>query len=947
MKKKSLKYFPRILFCLALLVSTRQYAQHHSKMMVDIKPDEKTVQVQQELTFYNQTNEILTTIVLNDWNNAYSSKTTPLAERFSDEFVRSFHVAKDEERGSTNNVSIEDADGKKVEWERMFEQPDLILVSLPVAVHPNQKITLKLNYSIKLPSDRFTNYGYGENGKMYLKNWFLTPARFENGSFVKYSNNNLDDIANAVSDFDLAVKVPQQFAVISDLSAVKNNKNTTSIYQLSGKKRIDFSIYVEQNDTFHTFKKSDIEVVTNLKSNNLDDVRKALLISQMMDFVKENIGPYPHGKLVISQVDYERNPFYGLNQLPSFLSPFQDDFLFEIKFLKTYLNNYLKTSLRLDPRKDNWIYDGMQMYVMMQYIDEFYPESKMMGSISRFRILKNYNLTNLPFNDQYSYFYMLMARKNLDQPIGDPKNTFIKFNEQIAGKYRAGLSFKYLDHYLQNNIVDKSLKEFHQINQQKQTTREDFEQILKTNAPKNIDWFFDTIIDSREIVDYKFSGISKTQDSVTFTIKNRTNTTVPIPVYGLKGKEIVFKQWYENITTDSTFTVERKEADKIVINYKNEVPEFNLRNNWKSMKPFFPNNRPFKFIFMKDLEDPYYNQILYVPTAIYNLYNGLSPGLRFHNKTILDKPFIFDVNPSYSPNTQSLIGSFSFAVNQFNRKSDLYNARYAINGNFLNYAPDATYMKITPSATFRFREKDFRNNRKQGIQIRQVMVNMEKSNYDLTFNNVNENYSVFNAKYFDVKTEITNHFNINTDLQLAGKFGKTSVELGYRKLFNDNRQFNIRLFAGAFLYNNTDSDYFSFALDRPTDYLFDYNYYGRSEDTGFFSQQLIVAEGGFKSKLVNPYANQWIATTNASFNVWNWVEIYGDAGFIKSKGQNERFVYDSGVRLNLVTDYFELYFPVYSNNGWEIADKNYQEKVRFIITFSPSVLVNLFTRKWF
>jgi hypothetical protein len=26
--------------------------------------------------------------------------------------------------------------------------------------------------------------------------------------------------------------------------------------------------------------------------------------------------------------------------------------------------------------------------------------------------------------------------------------------------------------------------------------------------------------------------------------------------------------------------LERKSADKIVLNYKNEVPEYNLRNNW-------------------------------------------------------------------------------------------------------------------------------------------------------------------------------------------------------------------------------------------------------------------------------------------------------------------------------------------------------------------------------
>jgi hypothetical protein len=41
---------------------------------------------------------------------------------------------------------------------------------------------------------------------------------------------------------------------------------------------------------------------------------------------------------------------------------------------------------------------------------------------------------------------------------------------------------------------------------------------------------------------------------------------------------------------------------------------------------------------------------------------------------------------------------------------------------------------------------------------------------------------------------------------------------------------------------------FSYAADRPTDYLFDYNYLGRSESTGLYSQQFILAEGGFKSK---------------------------------------------------------------------------------------------------
>ena len=95
------------------------------------------------------------------------------------------------------------------------------------------------------------------------------------------------------------------------------------------------------------------------------------------------------------------------------------------------------------------------------------------------------------------------------------------------------------------------------------------------------------------------------------------------------------------------------------------------------------------------------------------------------------------------------------------------------------------------------------------------------------------------------------------------------------------------------------------------------------------------------------YANQWMTTVNASASIWNWVEVYGDAGLLKNKHESTQFVYDSGIRLNLLTDYFELYFPVYSSNGFELNDPLYSQKIRFVVTLSPGTLIGLFTRKWF
>ncbi len=935
-----------VLYYLIVFSSIGTLAQHQSKMIVELVPATHTLRIQQEITFTNQSNDTLSSIVLNDWNHAYSDKNTPLAQRFSDEFYRGFHLAKDSERGGTSNLTILNFEKLFLSWNRSTENPDLITVDLRNKLMPNQSVTLYLTYFSKIPSNQFTKYGYASNGNLNLKNWYVTPARYENSAFVKYSNCNLDDSANGTVDFFIQFKIPKEAVLTTDLVVTNQIEDKAQInYHLEGKSRTDFNLFIESKSNFISYQNDKNEVITDINSAKLDTIQKILIINRIAHFVDEIIGAYPHQKILVSQTNYDRNPFYGLNQLPQFLNPFEDDFLFEIKFLKTYVETYLKSSLRLDPRKDNWIYDAIQMDLMIKYVEKFHPTTTMLGKASQFKLLKNYNLATLKFNQQYSYFYMLMARKNLDQSLSSSKTELIKFNEQIASKYRAGLSINFLDKYLQNGIVKKSIQEFYTLNKTQQTSSKDFESILKSNATKNINWFFSTIVHSRELIDYKFAKVSKTKDSITFSIKNKTDLPIPIPIYGVKKKEIVFKDWLDLKECDSTFTIKRNQADRIILNYNNEVPEINLRNNWKKLEGFFPNNRPIKFVFMKDLEDPYFNQILYIPTVTYNLYDGVSPGIRLHNKTILDKPITFDINPAFSSKTNNLIGSGAIIMNENYRNSSLYTIRYALSGSYFHYAPNASYSKITPSVEFRIREADLRDNRKQSFMARQVMVNREQS--EINSSDLTENYSIFNFRYSNSKTEVTHHFSSLTDVQFARNFGKIASEIEYRKLFENNRQINIRFYTGVFLFNTTNSDFFSFGLDRPTDYLFDYGFYGRSESSGFFSQQYIQSEGGFKSKLNQSFSNQWMSTINGSFNIWNWIELYGDIGYLKNRHSKGQFFYDSGLRLNLVTDYFEVYFPLYSSNGFEPLQNSYNEKIRFVLTLSPATLINLFNRKWF
>jgi hypothetical protein len=95
-------------------------------MFVEVNAANKTLNIQQELTYFNQSNDTL--LILNDWNNnAYSDVNTPLARRFSDEFYRGFGR-------STKRLLIP----TNYSWERTAENPDLIKVKLREKLAPNK-----------------------------------------------------------------------------------------------------------------------------------------------------------------------------------------------------------------------------------------------------------------------------------------------------------------------------------------------------------------------------------------------------------------------------------------------------------------------------------------------------------------------------------------------------------------------------------------------------------------------------------------------------------------------------------------------------------------------------------------------------------------------------------------------------------------------------------------
>jgi hypothetical protein len=927
-----------LLICIFCCAFNAQENTVNIKAALDV--DTNALLIKQEIVFINDADTTLTHVYLHNWPNSFKDRKTPLSKRFIKDYRKDLYFAKKKELGETTikNLTV---NFENTSFNELKDKADILKVSLPKPLVKNDSVKIILTYTVKIPNASFTGYGKTKEG-YHLRFWYITPAVYKKG-WALMSNLNIDDLYEKSTDFIIEIDIPKPYVLESNLYQYETDKEKATNYYLVGKKTTDIILSINKTKQSKTYKTKKVSVYTDVfrDEEELDYKSKVNILSRNLNFLEKYLGKYPHKEIYIDKITQRKDPVYGLTQLPDFLHPFSENFKADITIFKALSRKFIENTLLLNKRKDYWLIDGLQNYLMIEYIEEFYPDTKLLGKFSSNWFLKSFNFSKADFNDQYPLVYQFISRKFLDQSLTTSADSLSNFNRKIANKYKAGLAFRYLKGFLGDRILNNTIKDFYQSNQTEIVDSHDFEKLLASKTDKEVDWFFNDFITTNKKIDHTIDDLKIKGDSVSVTIRNKRNMTTPVLLYGLKDKEIKFKKWITSIEDTATVTIPRKNINKVSLNYENFYPELNTLDNWKSLKnKIF--NKPLKFSLIKDIQDPYYNQLFYQPNFAYNFYNGLIFGVSIHNKPLIKRNLEFSVAPSYATKSNSVIGNFSVLYHQYFEETNIYKIVYGVAGGTSDYAPNLSYRSFVPFVNLIFKRKDLRDATQESISARILHINKE-----IPFGQIEspeDNYNVFSLQYNYMDPDIIQEFRYNFSLEVAENFSKVAADIRYRSLSTSDTQLDFRLYAGSFLSNSSTGNYFSFGLDRANDYLFQLNYFGRSEQSGIFSQQYIIAEGGFKSVLPTRFADQYMVSLNSSFGLWRWVEFYNDVAFLKNKNIPVYFAYNNGIRFNFVHNIFEVYFPLYSNNGWEIGQEAYAEKIRFTFTGDLRSIFNFFRR---
>ncbi len=937
------RYSTALLFLLVFVGISAQ--QDSITISAKITENSNLISVNQEIIYYNTTDLPLNKVKLLNWISGYKNRNTPLLSRTIEDRKNEMYFAKRNELGSTEEVQIKIGSS---DWEYISGDTENIYFPLSEALKPGKSVKISLKYILHIPDQKFTGYGIS-NQKLSLKYFFIVPDRFEDEKQSPKYFRNIEENQSPGNYWKVNFDLPATYYAESNL-----NRNQPNSFEGELNKDPEFLISTESNTQIISYvdgEKIEIDFGYPLTPNEKQYLEFYLPLQ--LHFIKNKIGNLP-AKIFITEKFRKDEDFTGIDDLKFWkfqYKLFKNTEQTDLNYFSILSKAIIQRSVIFEKSNDHWLMNGLKTYLEIQYIDRYYKNRKLLGDlpdhlkIFGLKPLKLMRASRLELRERYGLAYQYIVTQNLDQKINEPFEDLSNFNATAISHFETGSLFSFIAEKMGQEKFDDFLTTYLNSYAGKSVDQKVFLDELSLASGYSSD-FLEAFIQQKNRVNFKLKRYKKIGDD--FQVKVSKNTTQRIPFKIETEEKSGEKQtfWFDTDNSKNTveYNIPQSNAEKIVINDGYIFPEKNFRDNYLYTKGFFSNTKKIKLKVFKDIPNPEYNEIYVNPRLNFNAYDKVLFGINFKNASLFDRKFQYSFTPYFSSGTGQLAGSgglsYSFQpANSFYRSLD-----FGVSASHFHYDYDLTYQKIAGFVGINF-AKNPRSDIRRNIGF---TYNYLEKDLDPAKNNQTEygKYNLWNLGYGYSDRSLIHEKSYNANFQWMEDFQKISTEFAYRWEFAKDKKVSMRFFGGYFLSNNTKNNLFDYGISRVSNYAFSYGLLGQSATSGLFAQQLIVAEGGFKSYL-GTTANQWITSVNVDSHVWRWFNVYADVGVYKSKFQQPDFIWDSGIKVKVIPDFLEVYFPIQSSLGFEPSFKDYGQRIRFTLNINFSAITGYFRRGWF
>ncbi len=931
MKKK----FPLLLCFLAHLFVSAQ----KDSIFIKAYWENNRLNIKQRIVYYNKSTRNLHQIKLINFVSAYKNRNTSLLDRKLEDRKTDLYYAKENQLGKLITLLV---NGQA--YSDDFDKEN-IFIDVPTLM-PNDSAQLNLEYSVQIPDAQFTGYGVSKNDVL-LKYFFLVPDYFDTENAQKKHYFNIDETIN----------VDTFYAVDFSSSPMKVSSNlpekSPKIFE--GKLNKDVEVYLSSEENF--------KIATFLDGKNylvefaypLSEEEKNYLefyLPLQLKFIKEKISYLPE-KIFISKKSKLKNDFLGNDDIKFWKFNFK---LFtnaeniDLDYISIVSQEVADQIFVADKNKTHWLTNGLKTYLEIQYLEKFYSQHKLLGNLPNYKIfgirpLKYSYISELKLTDRYSLPHQYIMAQNFDQKIDENLRYLSNFNEFAVSKFETGSILNFIAEKMGVHYFDDFLKNY--LSNYKNTTidTKDFLNQMAICSGYSSE-FLEEYIQHKNRINFKLKSFKNIDNNIHIKVSKNTSLNIPFKLETLNESGVKSTYWYDtnNKHDTNTYVIPNDNIKKIIINDQFAFPESNYRDNYLYTKGLFSNSKKIKFKFFSEIPNPEYNEIYVAPKLFWNNYDKFLLGAKFQNKSLIDRPFLYSITPFYSTGTNSLTGSITALYKIQPAESFFRNINLGVMSSYFHYNYNLAYTKLSLSASMLL-------NKNPRSQIsRSIVTSYNFFQRDLSPQMIAEKdykkYNIWNAGFIYSESGIIKDKYLFGNLQLMEDYQKISAESYYRWEYAKNKKLSLRFFGGAFINNKTRNNTFDFGISKVSNYAFSYDLLAQSASSGILSQQFVIAEGGFKS-LINKTANQYILSTNLDFHAWKMFNIYADMGVYKNKYEPAEFIWDSGIKLKVIPDFLEIYFPIQSSLGFEPGFKDYKSRIRYTLSLNLNSVIGHFRKGWY
>jgi hypothetical protein len=975
----------KLLFLLLPFGAFSQYFQQDVSYQIEVKLDDKnhTLSGFESFTYKNNSPQTLDVIYMHVWPNAYKNKETALAQQLKRNDGDKIAKAEAKDLGFIDSLDFK-VNGNKIKWEYDPVHIDIVLLHLANPLAPGQQIQISTPFKVKIPSGSLSRLGH--IGQSYqITQWYPKPAVYDQNGWNAMPYLNQGEFYSEFGNFDVKITVPANYVVgaTGELQTASEIAFLTDKVNES-KKKLE-KLLNQDTDRSKNFPESATEWKTiQYKQDRVHDFAwfadKRFLVLKgevVLPHSKETVTTWAmftpqNAKLWANALEYLHDGTYyyslwngdypykhvtaidgtisagGGMEYPmiTVIGNSSSKEELEVVIVHEVGHNWFYGILGSNERVHGWMDEGLNTLNEMRYVQTKYPDN------TRFSDMVaggRFHLGDLDHHDSGDIMYRTLASFGLDQPLETHSDDFSSFNYGAIMYQKTGVIFFYLMDYLGAEKFDAAMSAYYQQWKFKHPQPADLQKTLENQTGKDLSWLFKDLIQTTKHIDYKISSVKpmlKTGSEVKLKNPGQVNGPIEVNVYGKNG--LVETKWAEPGAKSLKLETNYNDITKVEIDRANDIPELNRQNNLWVQDQFFHKVEPLRIEFLFGDHEKDKSTIFWTPMLGGNAYDGLMAGVTLHNIGLAPKKFTYLVSPMFSTSRLRPAGIAEFSYQILPTKA-MELMRLGLSVKSFGTQRDANnnyFVAFSPYVAINFGERKARHAFHhdlliQGIYKRNVLGGAISYNDQGAFAQLTTNYRkpayqaqwVNRYEYFKTGDEFISRIWTNLNQNFTYRLGKL------------DRDITLNLFGGYTLnhqISNLSSDRYFWSingLQGPQDlFLEDYNF-GRSDVSGFWSQQRMERHGQFHTGNSAGSNINWLTTASVYAQLPikpNLVGVFADFGLGRGTFQTVDMYYNAGLALRL-GKVFGVYFPlVYGNNTFSgNLFTNYAQNIRFSLRINP------------